>query len=173
MRRGLKGSAASSPTIMSSFATLTEKQYNSLSFPATPPPYKEAMDLARRFGSFDLDSEENCCTNCGKGVAKDRSMSFDLVRLDEVESKEDNDTVGTADDPRRLPFSYEGHNYCALQCFFEKHGKSKPGMCMYVDKLATLLFERSRAPPVAVDSSDDEMDNDDDDDEGSSVGRRK
>ena len=59
---------------MSMFATLSEDQYNDLSFPATPPPYKEAMDLARRFGSFDLDGEDACCSNCGKGVSKSRSM---------------------------------------------------------------------------------------------------
>mmetsp|Transcript_3062 Transcript_3062/g.6444 ORF Transcript_3062/g.6444 Transcript_3062/m.6444 type:complete len:167 (+) Transcript_3062:236-736(+) len=158
------GSAASSPT-MSSFATMTENQYNSLSFPATPPPYKEAMDLARRFGSFDLDGEENYCTNCGKGVAKERSMSFDLVKEYEEESKEDKDDNASSvcdDDPRRLPFSYEGHNYCALQCFFDKHQK-KPGMCMYVDKLATLLFERSKLPLAYVDTSDDDMEDDDED----------
>ena len=95
--------------------------------------------------------------------------SFDYIREneeDEEETKND-DVALNGGDPRTLPFSYEGNNYCRLDCFFEKHA-SKPGMCMYVDKLATALFQRRRANTVSemeVDSSDEELGNDNEDDE--------
>lgn len=128
---------------MAGFSNLSESDYNALNFPSTPPPYRQAMDLAARFGSFSLD-EDLVCGSCGKGVEKSRSYSMDIMtdgfveELKDEEGKEE--PVEDVGDPRFAPFSYEGKGYCNLECFFSGN-KTKPGLCMYVDKLATVMFE--------------------------------
>ena len=135
---------------MAAFSNMSEDEYNNLNLQGTPPPYKAAMDLAKRFGSFSLDNDAMCCEQCGKGVERERSYSMDFVNDGFVdparaEGKEDDDdeemdyntNVG---DPRITSFAYEGKGYCNLECFFTANRK-KPGLCMYVDKLATVLFQ--------------------------------
>jgi len=128
-------------------------EYSSLNFPNTPPPYAAAMDLASKFGSFSLD-EEMCCSACGAGV-RARCLSMDgcsddpsemkMDDTDHEEKEEECDAVkpNRDGDPRTEQFSYEGYGYCNLNCFF-KGNKKKPGLCMYVDKLATVLLEFNR-----------------------------
>mmetsp|Transcript_10982 Transcript_10982/g.19865 ORF Transcript_10982/g.19865 Transcript_10982/m.19865 type:complete len:149 (-) Transcript_10982:30-476(-) len=136
---------------MAGFSNLSESDYDALNFPSTPPPYQQAMDLAARFGSFSLD-EDLSCVQCGKGVEKGRSYSMDemtdgfVEESKDAEGKEEEEEGGElpVGDPRESPFSYEGRGYCNLECFFCAH-KTKPGLCMYVDKLATVMFEYQRS----------------------------
>jgi hypothetical protein len=145
---------------MAGFSQLTEDEYSNLNFANTPPPYKAAMDLASKFGSFSLDGDALSCNACGKGV-RGRCLSMDDATDDPAEMKDcddddDDDDEETAvrrrkmiesamdADPRTNKFTYEGKGYCNLECFFVAH-REKPGLCMYVDRLATVLFEYNRA----------------------------
>ena len=139
---------------MAGFASLSESEYSSLTFRNTPPPYRAAMDLADKFGAFDLD-DGVCCEGCGRGV-KGRCMSMDEVRDEPQGEGKEGERLGERqggggggvegggiwgeEKAAKAAFSYEGKGYCQLDCFFEAH-KDKPGMCMYVDKLAAVLFE--------------------------------
>lgn len=137
---------------MAAFSNLSEDDYNNLNFPATPPPYREAMDLAKRFGSFSLDNDDMCCVQCGSGVERDRTFSMDEVDdgfARREEGKDDDEEPNDGDEGitdetypcnASFAFSYEGSGYCNLDCFF-KANKSKPGLCYYVDKLATVMLQ--------------------------------
>ena len=139
---------------MAGFARLTEKEYDQLNFPNTPPPYQTAMDIAQKFkfeeeeeeeGNFMLDggrAMRDSCTNCGKR-SRGRCLSLDLSAEEEkVDGDDGDDDVdeGKKDETAKAKFFiYESQKYCSLDCFFEENRK-KPCLCAYVDKLATMLF---------------------------------
>lgn len=129
---------------MSMFSNMTEKEYTAaaaklqLASPGSPPSFATYSELAKKFSSFALDDGTCCC--CGKGLrGRCRSMDFVSDDLSEMKSRDDDDD----EDPRLSTFSYEGRAYCCLDCFFSEN-KEKPMLCMYVDKLASILVELRR-----------------------------
>ena len=79
---------------MAGFSLMTEEDYDALSFPSTPPPYRAAMELAAKFGEIDLGvsasspSSAPICEGCGRSLgARKRILSLDETEPVE-ESKE-------------------------------------------------------------------------------------
>ena len=81
-------------------------------------------------------------------MERDRTFSMDEVddgfaRREEGKDDDEEPNDGITDETapcNAVSFSYEGSGYCNLDCFF-KANKSKPGLCMYVEKLATVLLQ--------------------------------
>ncbi|GMI48267.1 hypothetical protein TrCOL_g8987 [Triparma columacea] len=137
---------------MAGFSNMSEDDYEALSFPSTPPPYRAAMELAAKFGEIDLGSAASAagplvCEGCQSPIGhRQRVLSLDEtdeMKVDGEESKEESKGDDEESKVERSchigAFTYEGRTYCNLECFFFKY-QHKPCLCAYVDKLAEVLF---------------------------------
>lgn len=83
---------------MAGFSNMSEDDYEALSFPSTPPPYRAAMELAAKFGEIDLGSAASAagplvCEGCQSPIGhRQRVLSLDEtdeMKVDGEESKEE------------------------------------------------------------------------------------